>query len=131
MIASLTVLTDSPWMSLLGMLVVIVLVIGLAYWFTRHVVGKGKLPSFGMLRKDGDLSVLTHTQIGKDQRLAVVQAGERYFLLGITAHNISLLSELTAEEAARWKPQVTEGGDGQNPTFKEAFMDSLRNWKQR
>ena len=130
MVVSLTLLADSPWVSLLGMLIVIVVVIGLAYWFTRHVVGKGRLPSFGMMRKEGELSVIARTQMGKDQRLAVVQAGERYFLLGVTAQNISLLAELSAEEAARWLPKE-ESGEGQNPTFKEAFMDSLRNWKQR
>lgn len=128
---SLTVLTDNPWVSLLGMLIAIVLVIGLAYWFTRFVVGKGRLPAFGMSRRDEKLSVLAQTQIGKDQRLAVVQAGERYLLIGVTAQSISLLAELTAEEAAQWLPESREEGDGQTPTFKQAFMDSLRNWKQR
>ena len=98
---SLTVLTDSPWVSLLGMLIAIVVVIGLAYWFTRYIVGKGRIPALSMMsRRDEKLSVLAQTQIGKDQRLAVVQAGERYLLVGVTAHNISLLSELTAEEEA-------------------------------
>ena len=126
---SLTVL-DSPWVSLLGMIVAIVVVIGLAYWFTR-LVGKGRIPAFGMSRRNEDLSVLAQTPIGKDQRLAVVQAGERYLLLGVTAQNITLLAELTAEEAARWLPETPEGADGRPPTFKQAFMDSLRNWKQR
>ena len=127
---SLTVLTDSPWVSLLGMLIAIVVVVGLAYWFTR-LVGKGRIPTFGMSRRDENLSVLAQMQIGKDQRLAVVQAGERYLLIGVTAQNISLLTELTAEEAARWLPERKEEGDGQPPTFKQAFMDSLRNWKPR
>ena len=128
---SLTVLNDSPWVSLLGMLIAIVVVIGLAYWVTRFIAGKGTLPSFGTGRKDDKLSVLVQKQIGKDQRLAVVQAGERYLLVGITAQNISLLTELTAEEAAQWLPDETPKDDGQTPTFKQAFMDSLRNWKQR
>ena len=128
---SLTVLTDSPWVSLLGMLIAIVLVIGLAYWFTRFVVGKGRIPSLGLGLRDEKLSVLAQTQIGKDQRLAVVQAGERYLLIGVTAQNISLLAELTAEEAAHWIPESRVEGDGQVPTFKQAFMDSMRNWKQR
>lgn len=129
---SLTVLTDSPWVSLLGMLIAIVVVIGLAYWFTRYIVGKGRIPALGMMaRRDEKLSVLAQTQIGKDQRLAVVQAGERYLLVGVTAQNISLLSELTAEEAAYWLPKSKDEGDGQTPTFKQAFTDALRNWKQR
>jgi len=128
--ASLTVLNDSPWLSLLGMLVAIVVVIGLAYWVTRIIAGRGTLP-FGTGRKDDKLSVLVQKQIGKDQRLAVVQAGEKYFLVGITAQNISLLAELTAEEAAYWLPDENPQGDGQPPTFKQAFMDSLGNWKQR
>lgn len=129
---SLTVLTDSPWVSLLGMLIAIVVVIGLAYWFTRYIVGKGRIPALSMMsRRDEKLSVLAQTQIGKDQRLAVVQAGERYLLVGVTAQNISLLSELTAEEAAYWLPKNENEGDGQTPTFKQAFTDALRNRKQR
>ena len=129
--ASLTVLNDNPWVSLLGMLVAIVVVIGLAYWVTRFIAGKGSLPSFGAGRKDDKLSVLVQMPIGKDQRLAVVQAGERYLLVGVTAQNISLLSELTAEEAAYWLPKNENEGDGQTPTFKQAFTDALRNRKQR
>ena len=69
---SLTVLNDSPWLSLLGMIVAIVVVIGLAYWFTR-MVGKGRFHALGIGRRDEKLTVLAQTQIGKDQRLAVVQ----------------------------------------------------------
>ena len=127
---SLTVLTDSPWISLLGVIIAIVVVIGLAYWFTR-LVGNGKIPAFGIGRRDDKLSVLAQAPIGKEQRLAVIQAGERYFLVGVTAQNISLLAELSAEEAAQWLPESGEEGDGQTPSFKQAFMDSLRNKKQR
>ena len=125
-------LSDSPWVSLLGMGITIVVVIGLAYWFTRYVVGGKHLGSLGLLQKNQQLQLLAQTQVGKDQRLAVVRAGSRYFLLGLTPQNISLLAELTQEEAAVWLQEP--GGPDSGPQaegFQKAFEKAFNREKKR
>lgn len=125
-------LTDSIWASLGGMLLVVVLVLAAAFWFTRWLAGtSGFQQRYGQGRSRDTLRVLTQTRLGKDQFLTVVQAGQRYFLLGVTQQNISLLSELSQEEAALWLPEPAGGDMGDTPTFKQAFLSILQQRKKR
>lgn len=123
--------TDNPWASLLGMIVSVAVVTGLAYWFTRCVIGGNRFKSLGLLQKNEQLQVLTQTQIGKEQKVAVIQAGMRYFLLGVTAQNISLLAELSKEEASIWQHQQGEEGSESMPHFHQALVDALQKRKKR
>ena len=72
---------ESGLLSLLWVLLCVLVIVGAAYWFTKHVVGQRLGGRIGLGRTDG-LRVLTRAQLGRDQSLLVVQAGERYFLLG-------------------------------------------------
>lgn len=121
-------LDDNVWLSLAGALAAIVVVVGLAYWFTRYIAAGGWLGGFTTAR-DGRMKVLEQLQMGKEQRLAVVQTAGRYFLLGITPQNISVLAEFTPEEAQLW--QQNQADTNPPPDFKQAFLDVLQNRKQR
>lgn len=123
-------LTENPWVSLLEMIVAVAVITGFAYWFTRHVIGGNRIKSLGLLQRNEQLQVLAQTQIGKEQRLAVVQAGTRYFVVGITIQNISLLAELTEEEASAWQHNQ-EDGSAPTPPFHQTLMDTLQKRKKR
>ena len=114
-------LEDNIWLSVLWMLVCIVLILGAAYWFTRYAARRGLLGAFGAAAGE-QMEVLAQLSLGKDQRLVVVQTGDRYFLLGVAAGGISALAELSEEEAARWKRLE----DQQPPSFREAFQTALK-----
>lgn len=47
----------------------------------------------------GAIKILTSTAIGTRERIALLQAGDTYLLVGITAHNIQTLQPLTTSEA--------------------------------
>lgn len=122
-------LGDSVWPSLLWMLFCIVLITGAAWWFTRHVVGSG---AFGGLSGRGGgqrMELLDQLPLGREQRLVVARVGERFFLLGVTAGEISALAEFTAEEAALWKQEQAE--QPQPPSFREALQLTLKNRGRR
>ena len=85
---------------LLWAVICIVVVLGLAYWFTRYVGTMGGLRLYGTGKSLDGMTVLQLKTLGKEQKLAVVQVGARYFLVGITSNNITLLSELSEEDAA-------------------------------
>ena len=125
-------LGGSAWASLLWALLCIVVILGLAYWFTKYVVGRGGAQLLRPGRNAGNLKVLSQLSVGKDQHLAVVQAGERFFLIGTTPSQITLLTEFTQEEAQSWQTQPPAAAEGQQlPTFGEALRQVLNQRKQR
>jgi len=116
---------DTALASFLWMIVCVVLIIGLAYWFTRFTAGRG---AFGAFQGGRRMEVLDRLVLGRDQNVVLARVGERYLLLGTGTGGVTLLAELTAEEAASWKaPQPSEG----NPSFKEAFMSIVKQKKRR
>lgn len=109
--------------SLLGMLLTVVIVLALAYWCTRFVARRG-LPGITGSQAGGDkLQVLWQMGVGKDQRLLLVRLCKRCLLLGVTAGGISVLTELTEEEAAAWLQKREEAA--QAPKFLDILRDSL------
>ena len=112
--------------SLFGTLAAVLIIIGLAYWFTRHVAGSGVLGGIRTTAGDGRMQVVAQLTVGKDQRLLVAAVGERYFLLGITPGGISLLTELTEEEAAQWRRKEDDA-----PAAAPGFRDALRSYMQK
>ena len=112
-------------LSLLGALLVIALVLGGSWLFTRWAgtrLGGGSLPRTGNSR----LRLLDRISLGRDQQLLVVQAGGRYFLLGSSSDRLTLLTELTAEEGAQWQiPPSNAPQERRTPDFG-ALMSKLR-----
>lgn len=116
---------DAALASFLWMLVCVVLIAGLAYWFTKYVVGRG---TFGVLTGKGRMEVLDRLPLGRDQSVVLARVGERYLLLGAGTAGITLLAEFTAEEAASWRPaQASEG----NPGFREALITMVKQKRRR
>ena len=107
--------------SFLWMLVCVVLIIGLAYWFTKYMAGRGALGAFSAGRR---MEVLDRLPLGRDQSLLLVRAGGRHLLLGVGTAGVSLLAELTEEEAAAWRRPETE--DEMRPGFKDAFLTIMK-----
>ncbi len=114
--------------SLLWLLVCVLVIIVLAYWFTRYVAGRGG----GMLGVSGGtdrFKVLCRLSLGREQSAALVRAGERYFLLGVAASSVSLIAELSQEEAqALYAPPP---GQTAPPSFGEALRTVLKQKKPR
>ena len=113
-------------LSLLWLVICCAIVLGLAYWFTKHVVGRTKLGNFGTGGGTEHLRVLHQLSLGKDQRLLVVRAGERILLLGVTASGISTLAEFTPEEAEIWLTAEKTQAQQCPPSFTEALQKVLK-----
>ena len=113
---------DHAVVSLLWAIICVAAVIGLAYWFTRYVAGRGLLGAAGGGR---EMEILAQLALGRDQRVVAVRAGRRYFLLGVTAAGISLLAELTEEESKALRRPPQDPNDPKPPSFREAFYQVL------
>lgn len=115
-------------LSLTWMLVCVAVIIILAYLFTKYAVGRGG----GFLGAGGGTErfrVLCRLSLGRDQAVALVQAGEKYLLLGVTPAGITVLAELTREEAEALYPRPDH--QQQPPSFGEALRAVLKQKKPR
>lgn len=117
---------DAALGSFLWMLVCVVLIIGLAYWFTKYVAGRGALNAFSGGRR---MEVLDRLPLGRDQSVILARVGERYLLLGVGTAGVALLAELSEGEAAAWKPPET--AEGEKPGFKETFLTAMKQRERR
>lgn len=115
--------------TLLGMLGAIVGVLLLAYFSTRYLAGRGIGGLSRIKGRGGQLCLLDRMPLGREQYLAVVRAGSSCLLIGVTGSQITLLRELSEEDAALWKPEDPGDGAAAAPM---AFQDALREvWKQK
>ncbi len=76
-----------------GTLIVVALILYLTYVVTKYI-GKG----VGIKTRSGCMKVRDQIALGRDRAAAIVQIGTRFFLVGISASQISLLSELEEED---------------------------------
>jgi flagellar protein FliO/FliZ len=118
------------FLQLLWTILCVVVIIGLAYWVTKHLAANGKLYGFGNSRGE-NLTVLARLTLGKDQQLLVVQAGSRYFLLGVTAAQLTTLAEFTQQEAEVWQTEHDQPPGGETPSFGKTLFDQLRQKRWR
>ena len=119
-----------PILSAVSLLAVILLVLAAAYVFTRWAgknMGGGLIGGLGSGRR---LTVLDRASLGRDQSLLVVQAGERWLLLGSTPAGVTLLAELTEEEGKLWlSPSPPKGSEQINVPDFRALLQRLREKK--
>lgn len=107
--------------SLLGMLAAVVLILAMAYGVSKWVAGRGPLYAGGGRGAEA-LCVLRQISVGRNERLLLVRLQERCLLVGVTAGGMTLLAELTREEAAQWL-QKQDGPAA--PSFLDALKENL------
>ncbi len=85
-------------LSLIGMMVVMVAVIVLAWFVTRWIAVHGA-PNFAGGRADDVIRVMRQVNVGRSERLLLVRVHKRCLLLGVTAASMCVLAELSEEES--------------------------------
>ena len=114
-------------LSLIWMLVCVLAVIVLAWLFTRYVAGRGG--TIGLPAGSERFRVLARLSLGREQSAVLVKAGEKYLLLGVTPSEVTVLKELTSEEAeAVYVPPPDQPAP---PSFGEALRTVLKQKKPR
>lgn len=118
----------SAWEAIGQVLWALILICGvlvLAYWSTRHVVGR----LAGKRRTGGRMEMLDQLPLGRDQRLVLARVGETVYLLGVSSGGVSCLRTLTKEEAQDWLTpgpgQDPDGNGGEGLRFREALRKVL------
>lgn len=76
-------------MALIGSLVGMVLIIALTWFATRWYAGK-----MGRGISGRHIKIIDKTSLGPGQMLLIIQAGEKYYLIGSGEKNVQLICEL-------------------------------------
>lgn len=94
----------------LGSLLLVIAIIVLLAWLLKRM----QVPAF----KQQGLSVVRQLSVGTKERVAVIQAGDEQFLVGITPQSIQLIAKLA-------EPIVVE-----TPAVKSAFAEQFLKARQ-
>lgn len=121
----------SSLLSLVWMLLCVVAIIVLAYLFTRFIAGRGSLGKLNLGGGAGKFKVLARLSLGRDQSAVLVQAGERYLLLGTANSGVTLLLELTSEEAEAVSGPKPPPPPAAQTGFGDAMRSALQQRKKR
>lgn len=111
---------------LLGMLAMVALILVAAHYTTKWIALHGT-SGLTVARGDERFRVLRVVSLGKDGQAALLQAGDRCLLLGVTPNSVTLLRELDEAEAAQWISGETAEAAAP-PSFLEALQ---RNWSKK
>lgn len=107
----------------IGTLIIVALILYLAYVSTKFI-GKG----VSLKARSGCMRIRDQIAMGRDRSAAIVQIGTRFFLIGITASQISLLSEVDEEDLIPFEEPDTE--EKPYPDFKE-LLDKIGRGKKK
>ena len=111
---------------LVWLFICVILILGLAYFFTKYVVGRNLRGSLGGMHR-GMLQVLAQLPLGRERHVILIRMGDRYFLLGSTANEINLLSEIPEEEIDAWREKERQmGEEGQSLSFTQSLQEILK-----
>lgn len=115
---------------LLWYVISVVVILGLAYWVTRRIGQQGGLGPQRRTGKELRLTILAQAALGKDQRLVVVRAGSRYFLLGTAPGGVTNLAELSEDDISAWQESCGSAQSAQSSGFSEVMRGLAKNRKQ-
>lgn len=107
----------------IGTLVMVVLILYLAYVVTKYI-GNG----VSVKARSGSMQVRDQISLGKDRSAAIVQIGQRFFFIGISGSQISMLSELEEEDLSSLN--ISEVSQKQYPDFRD-MMDKIGKGKRK
>lgn len=110
------------FLQLVGVLLVFVLVLGVTYMVTRWMAGYQKVHSYNK-----NLRVIDTVRIGNNKMICIVQAGQKYLVVGIGKEEIHLLGELAEEELR----DLTFLSESPPEVLPESFQEILKKLKDK
>ncbi len=98
-----------------------IVVLFAAYYFTKFI---GSKMSYSNTARH--IKVLDRVFLGNDKSICIIQAGKRFFVIGITNHHIELISELNEAELV----SISDDSSGSFSNIFEAYINRLGNKKK-
>ena len=115
-------LAGSSALQLIQVLLIFVFVLAVTYLTTKFIAGHQK-----GLQQNRSIQILDMAKVANNKYIQIVKVTDKYLVLGISKDNITLLTELSEEEAG--KLALSDGGSGKQ--FSESFNEVLQKVKER
>lgn len=115
----------NDYLALLGMLLTVIVILILAYGFTKYLA-RFQLGKMRPSANGGKMRLVDQLAVGSDQRIALVQIGSRYLILGLSSNAITQLAELSEEEAALWNLETADGAASTFPGFRSSLLEAFK-----
>ena len=97
----------SPWPSLFWLAVILLIIVGVG-----ALIKNKKLPTLQSKQKALLIKTISHTPLGQNERLVVVEIGSHWHVLGVTAHSITSITQLPKpEEVLPVEPEASFASD--------------------
>lgn len=111
-------------LTFLGLIIAIGAILLLSYVFSKYIGHKVVGYSNSV-----NIKVIDRIAIGQDKSLAIVEVGKKYYLIGISSSNISMLNEVFLDDLNNIQ-EFNKKDDGNFPQFKSIFLDVLSKMKR-
>ncbi len=99
-------------------------VLVLAWWCSR-LLGKQWVKSSGF---GGNICLIEQIQVGQNQKILLLKAGEEYILVGVSPAGIQFLSKVEGDFQAAVPPQPSAGTGA---SFGELLRERLESWQEK
>lgn len=123
----------SSWLSTIAyvfsLIATFAVVIGLAYFTSRFLGHK-----MGQASVVGDNRILVTLALGPNRAVYIVEIAGKFFVLGVTEHNITLLEEITDStriEKLKQQPAAKTSASNQFDRVFQRQLASLQNMSQK
>lgn len=110
------------WWDYLKAVVLIVLIIGAAYYVTKLVAKKGA----GLSAKGTEIKLHGSRSFGRDKHIVITEIGEKVYILGLTAQNITLIDTIAADEFSAGQAEQQAAAAPQMSGFAKEFFERLK-----
>lgn len=101
--------------SAIGTLIIVIAVLLLAWWCTRHLAARTR---FGI--ESNYIRVLDRISIAQDKMLLFIQIEDRSYLIGVSSSSITTLAEIN-DELTPLKTEGQNAGTVNSIDFKEVL----------
>ena len=111
--------------AIVTLLIVVVILYG-AFWATKFI-GQG----YASASNSRNMNIVEQVTIGRDKSIAVVKAGDSFYLVGITPGSINLISQLNDDDKVEFEKSFYAGQLNNNNIAKPPFKDVFEKMKKR
>ncbi len=102
---------------IITLFVVVILIV-----YGSHIVSKWVASGAIKAAQSKQMNLVDRMVIGQDRMLMIIQVGERFFLIGSTGSEMSLISELSSEDILHSEQENT----AQGVSFKDVFLEQIK-----
>ncbi len=90
-------------MALVRALFIIILVLCLAYFFTRYVLGR--MPMGNLKPRVRRMNMIEQLPVGRNQKLILVQMDDEVYFLGVSEDSINCINRIGPDQVKRWSEE--------------------------